>query len=263
MYKKIISLLLTAAMALSLAACAKTPPAPEADPEPTPLPAPEKVLFIGNSAVYVNDIPGTLSRLAGQAGYTIQCESVVKGGATLHTASKSSTEHGQAVLQAIQGSDYDLIFIQDNANCISSESKQYISEAAFTELHELIAATGARTGIYFRAPYGHDKWYLTPYEQSEALDRHFSAVSESIGAVNVYVNRAFTIALDETVFNLYADDIEHTSPYGAYLAVCVFFATLFNTSSTVLDANGLPAEDARILQDIADRVALKGESPFH
>lgn len=260
MYKKLICLFLTLSLSLGLVACSAGAGS-EQSPEEV-IPPPEKVLFIGNSAVYVNDIPGTLSRLAAQAGYTIHCESVTKGGATLHTAAKTSTEHGRAVLQAIQGGDFDLIFIQDNANCISSESKQYISEAAFAELHEIIAATGAKTGLYFRAPYGHDKWDLTPYEQSQALDRHFSAVSESIGAVNVYVNRAFTIALDETVFNLYADDIEHTSKYGAYLAVCTFFATLFHTSSEVLDPDGLPETDARILQSIADRVALKGETPF-
>ena len=40
------------------------------------------------------------------------------------------------------------------------------------------------------------------------------------------------------------------------------FATLFQTSSTVLDPNGLPEADARVLQDIADRVALEGQSPF-
>ena len=39
----------------------------------------KKVLFIGNSATYVNDIPQTLSRLATEAGYKPEAKSVTKG----------------------------------------------------------------------------------------------------------------------------------------------------------------------------------------
>ena len=252
--RKLISLMLTLTFSLSLVSCV------EGGGRQSPPPA--KVLFIGNSAVYVNDIPGTLSRLAEQAGYTIRCESIVKGGATIHYHADTSTEHGKSVLETIQNGSFDMVFIQDNTNCISSESSRFVSQTAFELLNEAISASGARTGIYFRAPYGHEKWGLEPVEQSRQLDLHFSAISEALDAVDVYVNRAFTIAMDETVFNLYADDIEHTNKYGAYLAVCTFFATLFRTSSDVLDADGLPLEDARTLQAIADRVALRGETPF-
>ena len=63
-------------------------------------------------------------------------------------------------------------------------------------------------------------------------------------------------------FGLWGPDNAHTSVYGGYLADCVFFATLFGASATILDANGLPEEDARILQEIADKIALEGVIPW-
>ena len=51
--------------------------------------------------------------------------------------------------------------------------------------------------------------------------------------------------------------------YGGYLAVCVFYATLTNDSAANLGTDGLPEADARILQQIADRVVLNGENPFN
>jgi hypothetical protein len=52
-------------------------------------------------------------------------------------------------------------------------------------------------------------------------------------------------------------DVYKAVPYGAYLAVCVFFSTIFQASSAVLDTNGLPKEDAAALQAIADKIALR------
>ena len=38
-----------------------------------------KALFIGNSATYVHDIPGTLRRLAGEAGYPMETAQIALG----------------------------------------------------------------------------------------------------------------------------------------------------------------------------------------
>ena len=41
---------------------------------------PMKLLFIGNSATYVHDIPQTLAALAGKAGYSVETKAIAKGG---------------------------------------------------------------------------------------------------------------------------------------------------------------------------------------
>ena len=103
---------------------------------------------------------------------------------------------------------------------------------------------------------------MDPFSQCIAFDRHFSEIADSIDSVNAYVNRAFALATARIGDGLWGKDHAHTSERGAYLAVCVFFATVFGASSEVLGTNGLPTEDARFLQKIADRVALSGEIPW-
>lgn len=222
---------------------------------------PIKLLFIGNSATYVHDLPEMLCRLARQAGYPILCDSIAKPGVKVSFHADAATEHGQTVLQTI-ARGYDIVFMQDNGNCVSSDELRFASRQAYETLGAAIHAAGAKTGIYFRPPYGYEKWGMDPVGQCMAFDRHFSEIAEAIGSVNAYVNRAFAYAIRHTDFDLWGDDHAHTSLHGAYLAVCVFFASVFRSSSAVLDADGIPTEDARILQAIADRVVLDGELPW-
>ena len=223
--------------------------------------SPIRLLFIGNSATYVHDLPGTLSRLAQKAGYPVECASNVKGGAELSKHADYSSELGQKALEMIR-KGYDIVFMQDNGNCVSSEAMKLASRDAARILGAEIFASGAKAGLYVRPPYGHEKWGLDPFAQCHAFDTHFLEISQMLGSVNVYVNRAFAFAIRDTSYDPWGPDHAHISEYGAYLAVCTFFATIFNTSSAVLDANGLPPEDARVLQEIADKVALQGQAPW-
>ena len=106
--------------------------------------APRRILFIGNSATYVHDIPGTLRRLAGLAGYPIEVDSVVKRGYTLAQHADNDSEHGKKVLAAIE-KGWDVVFLQDNGNCVTSPEK----EESCRTLHQAnrAFAFGIRRGI--------------------------------------------------------------------------------------------------------------------
>ena len=82
----------------------------------------KKLLFIGNSATFVNDIPGTLQALAGAAGYEISVGRMLKGGYELCRHADMETEHGRAVAEEI-AKGYDIVFLQDNGNVIESEER--------------------------------------------------------------------------------------------------------------------------------------------
>ena len=220
-----------------------------------------RVLFIGNSATYVHDLPQTLFRLADQAGYHIEVTSVVKGGYMLSQHADPDTEHGRKVLREIRRG-YDVVFLQDNGNCITSQSKREACRAACSVLHGEIVASGAQTFLYVRPPYGIDLAEYGPFAQCITLDRLFGEIARELGAVCAHVNRAFAEAMTNLTFDLWGPDHAHIGEHGAYLAVCVFFATLFRTSSSTLGANGLPPEDACALQKVADRIVLDGVLPW-
>ena len=220
-----------------------------------------KILFIGNSATYVNDIPGTLVCLAKKAGYSLEADSIAKGGATLSFHADLDTKHGESVLESIRGG-YDIVWLQDNGNCVSCDEKRKASLDACGKLGALIRDAGATVGIYFRPPYGTEKRGLSPFQQCREFDLHFLSAADGLQSLNAYVNRAFAFAIRDTEYDVWGEDHAHTSVYGAYLAVCVFFATIFHTTSSVLDSNGLPTEDARALQAIADKVVLNEAVPW-
>ena len=224
--------------------------------------ASKRVLFIGNSATQRNDIPGTFSRLAESAGYRVEAHTVLRGGAMLSQYADPSSTRGKMALDALENSDYDIVFLQDNSNCISSEEMRAAAKEASKLLNDRIRQTGASTFFYVRPPTGKDNFGYDSYTQCLEFDKLFVDAAMEIGATNVYVNRAFACAIKQNLTDgLWASDNAHTGPAGAYLAVCVFFATVFGVSATLLDGNGLPDDLALALQRIADKVALEGFVP--
>ena len=220
-----------------------------------------KALFIGNSATYVNEIPQTLSRLAGELGYTVETDQITPGGCELFRHANVSEEHGKKVLAEIE-KGYDIVFLQDNGNCVSTDEKRKNCIDASKRLCDAIKKSGARACFYVRPPYGTIKAERDPFEQCVAFDELFGEIARENGAECVYVNRAFAYAIKHLSYDLWGNDHAHTGRFGAYLIVCTFFATLFRVSATKLDPNGLDPHDALVLQTVADKIVFDGVIPW-
>ena len=220
-----------------------------------------RLLFIGNSATYVHDIPGTLCRLAGAAGYPMETASVVKGGYTLTQHANAETDHGRTVFETVRRG-FDIVFLQDNGNCVSSPEMEEASRQACRTLISAVRETGAAPYIYVRPPCLKDCYGYSTLEQCKNFDEIFGTIAKENGDVKcVYVNRAFAYAAKNYNFNLWGPDNAHTSPLGAYLIVCTFFATLFGEPATKLSAGEVDPADAKILAEIADKVVRENIEP--
>ncbi len=222
---------------------------------------PINALFIGNSATYVHEIPQTLSNLAKDAGYEIHVTVIAKGGYELSQHADADTEHGKRVLEEISRG-YDIVFLQDNGNCIASEEKRKNALEACRKLVSEIRAANALPYLYVRPPYGKTAFDRSPLEQCIEFDSLFSAISSEQGIMPAYANRAFAYAIKNLNLPLWGPDNAHTSPQGAYLIVCVLFATLFQTSATILGFHELPQKEAESLQQIADKIVLEEFLPW-
>jgi hypothetical protein len=210
-----------------------------------------RILFIGNSATYVHDIPETLARLASEAGFPTETVRIVKGGWRL----SQHAEAGSRALAEIE-KGYDLVVLQDNGNCIENDERRAASVAASEILCKAARERGAKVYFYVRPPYGYEAFGRSPVEQCREFDRFFTEIADREGAVCAYVNRAFEYAIENTDIRLWGDDNAHTSDEGAYLAVCVHFATIYGKSAGLLDSDGV--DEAKILQEIADKTVLGG-----
>ena len=218
-----------------------------------------KFLFIGNSATYVNEIPKSFKTLAEKAGFSFETEQITLGGYTLRQHADAETEHGARVFDEIK-KGYDVVFLQDNGNCISTEAHEGACRDATSRLIAAIRAAGAEPCFYVRPPYGYDAFGCTPILQATRLDGLFSDMASIHGVPCVYTNRAFVHAIRSTGYDLWCEDRGHTSAHGAYLIICTFFATLFGVSASRLGAWRLNEADASALATIADDVVFRGIS---
>lgn len=221
-----------------------------------------RVLFIGNSATFTHDLPAMLEALAKKAGYNITAESYAKSGYELSRYLEEGNVNKKTLLNKI-ATGYDIVFLQENGDCAFSEDKSKLSQEAHQAFDEAIRQAGGKTYLYVRPPSGKNKGGHESFSQCVEYDSFFGEISQTIGAENAYVNRAFAYAIKNTSYNLWGPDNAHVSEYGAYLAVCVFFATLYDTSSSILESNDIiPDADAIVLQEIADKIVLEGYIPW-
>ena len=210
-----------------------------------------KLLFIGNSATYVHQIPQTLQHLLQLRGIDAQITQCTKGGYELHRHADLTTEHGRLVQREIQ-KQHDVVFLQDNGNCITSPEKQDAARLACRNLITEIRQSGATPMLYVRPPYGKLLGELSPLEQCAKLDELFGDISAELDTKCVFVNRAFAKAIQVTQIPMWGPDNAHTSPEGAYLAACTFYKALLGESPRGIDPCGIDPAVAARLQEIAD-----------
>jgi len=221
-----------------------------------------KLLFIGNSATYVHDLPETLSSLAQKCGDHWQTCRLTPGGYTLSQHADFASEQGKSILAEL-AKGYDIVFLQDNGNCIANDEMREACRAAARALAEKIKESGARLYFYVRPPYKYDAFGRTAFEQCRAFDELFTPLADELGGTCAYVNRAFAAAMQHEGLSLWGPDDAHTGEAGAYLAVCVFFAVLTGRSASALDTvEGVTPAQAQVLGQIADQVVFGGLLPW-
>ena len=218
---------------------------------------PKSLLFIGNSATYVNDLPATLVSLCENQGIYITQKQVVKGGRFL----KSHAEDPAVYEEIAKG--YDVVFFQENGNAMTTEEESQKSLEGCKKLVDAARKVGSQCWFYVRPPYGNKLAGYSNFDQCILFDKHFTPAARQWNMECAYVNRAFAIAIKQHDIPLWGADNAHTGVQGAYLAVCTFYASLFGRTATELNtAYGISREDAAVLQKIADKIALEGVIPW-
>jgi len=215
-----------------------------------------RVLFIGNSLTYVNDLPAALASMASATGRELDHDGVLVGGASL----EKHWAEGKAAAK-IQEGKWDYVVLQGH----SSEAIKN-REALFRHGHLFdaeIKKAGAKTALYMT-------WNLENDTKSYPLiSGAYTDLAKELGALLVPAGTAWHMASENTATPaplLYSPDHKHPAPAGTYLAACVFYRVLFQAPSAGLPAKLegskkspilLSAEEAATLQKIADSVPLE------
>lgn len=207
-------------------------------------PAALRVLFIGNSYIYVNDLPKVLSKMAMTAKpkLNIETSSLTKGGYTLEKFLSEKT-----TLDVIRKGKFDVVVLQEQSKRPVSDKKK-MHEAVRT-LNAEIKKSKARTVLFMTWGRAH-----LP-EMIEPLSEAYIEIGKELNVKVAPVGLAWQKSLKtQPELSLHSEDKSHPSQPGTYLAACELYATLTGKSPEGLSTGGLKevsTEQAKFLQQIA------------
>lgn len=164
-----------------------------------------RILFIGNSHTYFNDMPATVAELAKEEHYDCDVTMIAHGGWYLaqhvqEPETKFNIRHGH----------YDYVVLQEYAHPFGPEEKLY---DAVWELDEWIQTSHAKTVIYMT-------W--AKKDEPEAQERMTAAhekISKETGALLAPVGKEWwKYRRENPSVEMYDPDGQHTSEYGSWFA---------------------------------------------
>lgn len=209
-----------------------------------PAAGPQRILFIGNSLTYANDLPAMVATLARSVGRPLVCESVAFPDFGLEEHWKS----GEA-RKAIAAGRWDTVVLQQGP---SSQSASRVMLIDYTKRFDAeIKKAGARTALYMVWP---AKQRRGDFEGS---GQSYRAAAQSVGATLLPVGDAWraVMAADAKV-PLYAADDFHPSGTGSYLAALVIYRHLTGQAAPATPVLGGALPHASLLQAMASNTAL-------
>ena len=197
---------------------------------------PLRVLFIGNSYTYFNDLPSLVADLGHTARYErpIRVDMVVAPGATLEDHWRS----GDA-LAAIRREPWDLVVLQEQ----SMLGVLLVEGAPAVNDPTLFHAVARRFIGEIRSAGASPMLFLTWARQStpaaqDRITRAYAALARETGARLAPVGEAWRLVrMRHPNLALHAPDGTHPSPLGSYLAAATIWSAIDGTP-----ARGLPAE---------------------
>jgi hypothetical protein len=218
-----------------------------------------RVLFIGNSHTYVNDLPGLFLGLSEAGGRLVRTDMSAFGGYSLEDHTNT-----QATLDKIAQDSWDFVALQEQSVIPTIHYWRYNSMyPAARLLDSLIRRQGAQTVFYMtwgwkyggQQSYG-DSWspdFRDYFEMQESVRVAYQEIASELSSGMSPVGMAFARARHiDSLVDLWQEDYCHATLEGTYLGACVFYAVLHGASPVDLEFyGGLSPEDARFCQDVA------------
>jgi hypothetical protein len=223
----------------------------------------KRVLFLGNSYTYVNNLPQMIAYMASSAGDTLLFESNAMGGATfyvhsINTVSISKIMSGHWDYVVLQGQSLemwgtfpDILASFPQVGVLDSLIHQY-NQCAETVFFR---TWGRKNGF---PPYSFQTMDSMIHVSYMKLAGSLNAVVSPVGEVWKYIRQ------HNPSIELYDPDESHPSLAGTYAAACCFYTALYRKSPTLISYNpGLTTSDAAEIRNAAKLVVYDSLLNWH
>jgi hypothetical protein len=218
-----------------------------------------RVLFLGNSHTFYNDMPQLATDLAASMGKTLSTQSNTPGGHTLNGHSYNSTS-----LDMIAAAEWDHVILQEQSQIpVIEHWREQWMRPAIQSLDSAITHAGASTILFMI--WGKEEGgaqcisdYCSPdyrdfFEMQSDISTIFYDLADEEQVEVAPIGDAWALALEANPqLSLWNPDHSHPSLEGSYLGACVLFCSLFGESPVgAFFTGGLPAELAAFYQSVA------------
>lgn len=226
------------------------------------------VLFIGNSYVYVNDLPTVFSNLTTSLGDEATVDSKTNGGFTFQNHLTDPLTHTK-----IETNPWDFVVLQGQSQEPSFPTSQVNTSTlppAVSLADSVYANWYCSQAMYFMTwgrQNGDPQWdsINTFDKMNSRLRNAYVRIADSSEASVAPVGVAWKYVRDNhPTINLYSADGSHPSVEGTYLSACTFYASVFRKSPVGATFTfGLDATTAGILQNAAALAVLDSMVTWH
>ncbi|MCD8363892.1 MAG: GDSL-type esterase/lipase family protein [Lachnospiraceae bacterium] len=185
-----------------------------------------RVLMLGNSYIFTNDMPKMLAELTGA-----EVVHHTRGGARLAEQLNPKTEMGARTQKALSEEHWDYVVLQEMSNAPVKTREKFLKTAA--ALCDQIHAAGAKPVFYLTWAYQRDSAQMkkSGLDYDEMYQGLQEAYREAALANNALLADVGTAFYQQSEYrNLYADDGSHPNEEGSRLAAEIIAAVIMEDS---------------------------------
>ncbi|MBE6117704.1 MAG: hypothetical protein IIY73_02770 [Solobacterium sp.] len=188
-----------------------------------------RVLFLGNSHTYFNDLPIIFKHLAEAGGKEVDVQLMAYPGVTFEWHLKQESQLRYELLHG----NYDYMIMQQAAHSPCPSPEETIRDGK--KIIELAKACGVTPILCM-------PWAERAYPEHQAtMYNTYQTLSREAGVTHTPTGYVFERVLNERPdIDMYFVDGEHCSPYGSYTRALSIYAVIFNE-----DPTGLPPKSMR------------------
>ncbi len=223
-----------------------------------------RVLFIGNSYTYVNDLPQTIKNLANSNGDQLIFNSSAPGGYTFQQHTTNAT-----TLSLIAQGNWDYVVLQEQSQLPSFPDAQVTMQCYpyARKLDSLVKAQNSCAKTVFYMTWGRKNGdadncgFFPPVCTYMGMDsllqlRYTNMANMNHGVISPVAKVWRSLRASNPAIELYDADMSHPSPKGTYAAAATFYSVLFKKDPLGCTFNGsLSAQEASIVKTTAKQVA--------